>query len=163
MKWTRRCLTVLVLGAVAALAVPMGASAASQSKSEIVRVWHPPVTATSVTGSGLGTIRTYFTPTTINGVAGGLMTGTLTTTAINATAGFEWRTSNLVFVMDTPQSQLVVGGALTYPTGASTFSAGTTDVRPIIGGSGRYDGATGYVTSTNNGANGWLHVFHVRR
>ena len=34
-------------------------------------------------------------------------------------------------------------------------------VRPVLGGSGIYDGASGQVISTNLGADGWTHVFRI--
>lgn len=134
-------------------------------KDRTVRVWHAAVTPTAVVGSGLGTVRTWFTPISVNGVsaAGQYMTGTLTTVALSPTDASEWRTSNLVFVVGDEANQLVVGGVSVYPTVSATIAAGTRTTRPIIGGSGRYNGARGHVVSTNLGADGWSHVFHLLR
>lgn len=168
MRTLRTMLATLLIGGLAlTTAVPAAASdtssAAGKPRSTLVRIWHPPVTPTAVLGSGLGTVRTWFTPTTVNGrsAAGQYMTGTLTTVAVDATDGTEWRTSNLVFVVGGEENQLVIGGVSVYPVTSSTIATGTQTVRPIIGGSGKYNGARGYVRTTNLGAGGWLHVFHV--
>ena len=33
---------------------------------------------------------------------------------------------------------------------------------PVIGGSGAYAGATGWVDSTHNADGTWTHIFHIR-
>lgn len=58
---------------------------------------------------------------------------------------------------------MVVGGISVYPADGSTLAPGTQTIRPILGGSGTYNGARGYVVSTNMGAQGWSHVFHIIR
>jgi hypothetical protein len=134
-------------------------------KERTVEVLHPAVTPTAVVGSALGTVRTWFTPMTVNGASapGHYMTGTVTTVAVEPSDGSEWRTSNLVFVFGSEPDQLVVGGVSTYPSTSATIAVGSQTVRPIIGGSGRYNGARGQVVSTNLGADGWTHVFRVLR
>lgn len=153
---------LLVIGGVGAA---QAAAPAQTFKDRTVRVWHAAVTPTAVVGSGLGTVRTWFTPISVNGVsaAGQYMTGTLTTVALNPADASEWRTSNLVFVVGDEANQLVVGGVSIYPAVSATIAAGATTTRPIIGGSGRYNGARGHVVSTNLGADGWSHVFHLLR
>ncbi len=146
-----------------ALPTPAKADVRSGTQHEVVRIWHAAVVPTSVEGTGLGTVRTWFTPTLVNGVSAPdqYMTGTLTTVAIDASAGVEWRTSNLVFVVGGLRNQLVVGGASTYPAGGATIAPGTKAIRPVIGATGAYKGMTGYVVTTNLGERGWDHVFHL--
>lgn len=167
MRILRAAVSAALIVAVALVAPAAGAIAKEQprAKAAIVRIWHPAVTPTGVIGSGLGTVRTWFTPTTVDGVSapGQYMTGTLTTVAIDASDGTEWRTSNLVFVVGGESNQLVVGGVSLYPATSATIATGTQTIRPIIGGSGAYNGARGYVVTTNLGPRGWLHVFHVLR
>lgn len=164
-----RSFLALLLGTALLLIGGAGAAQAAAPtetfKDRTVRVWHAAVTPTAVVGSGLGTVRTWFTPISVNGVsaAGQYMTGTLTTVAVNPDDASEWRTSNLVFVVGDEANQLVVGGVSVYPTISATIAAGTKTTRPIIGGSGRYNGARGYAVSTNLGADGWSHVFHLLR
>lgn len=170
MRRFRLLAAFVAVGIAAMLVMPAPASAAAvhtghRHTTEVLRIWHPPVSPTSVSGSGLGTVRTYFTPMTVNGsaVGGGYMTGTLTTVAADAASQIEWRTSNLVFVMDASNvNQVVVGGVLPYSSTSAVLGIGQTFVRPVLGGSGAYAYVTGYVASVNRGADGWLHVFHLR-
>jgi hypothetical protein len=126
-------------------------------------ITHGVVEASSTTGEGLGVVRTFFVDTNIDGVnAGGrYLVGTLTTLTGEVENNGEIRGSNLVFVMGSEADQLVVGGISFYPQSGQTLADGQETVRPIIGGSGTYRGATGQVTSTNLGADGWSHVFEV--
>lgn len=160
---------------VAALAVILGLSligapAASakddRAKRSVVTITHAPVTPTAVLGSGLGTVRTYYIPTAVQGRKSpttGYLAGTLTTIATGLADSTELRASNLVFVVGSEPNQLVVGGLSVYNTEQSTLAAGATTIRPIIGGSGLYSGARGSVESTNLGDQGWRHVFRFTR
>ena len=157
---------------VAALAVILGLSlvgaapASAAQKHTTVTITHAPTAPTAVVGSGLGTVRTYYVPTAVNGKKApktGYMTGTLTTVATGFPDNQEVRTSNLVFVVGSEPNQLVVGGLSLYNTDLSTIAAGQSTVRPIIGGSGIYSGARGTVLTTNLGDQGWRHVFRLTR
>ncbi len=141
----------------------VAAQAAPRDPVTTVTVYHQPLAPTSVTGSGLGAVRTYFIPIAVNGVArdGQYMTGTLTTTALGLPGDQEARSTNLVFVLGRTEDQLVVGGSSLYPTGAGTLAVGIRVIRPVIGGAGKYAGATGQVVSTNLGPDGWTHVFRL--
>lgn len=155
----------------AALAVLLGLSfvgaapASAKERQSTLTITHAPVTPTSITGSGLGTLRTYYAPTTVTGrnSRSGYMSGTLTTIATGLVDGQEARAANLVFVVGSEPNQLVVGGLSLYSTDGNTLLSGQSTVRPIIGGSGIYSGARGSVTSTNLGDAGWRHVFRFTR
>lgn len=140
-------------------------ASAAKSKTTVVTIAHAPLTPTSVSGSGLGTLRTYYVPTTVVGTAPktGYMSGTLTTIATGLPSNQELRASNLVFVVGSEPNQIVVGGLSLYPADASTLAVSQSTVRPIIGGSGIYRGARGQVESTNLGDQGWRHVFRIMR
>ena len=159
-----------LLAAVAlATAVLVGTAGTAEARhhgSEHVKkvvITHAVVTPTLVTGSGLGMVRTFSAPITVNGVAdaGSYFAGTLTTVMLETSTNQDVRSSNLTFVVKKPENQLVVGGVAVYPADGSTLAVGAKTTRPITGGSGKYSGATGWVVSTNLGANGWKHVFHV--
>lgn len=157
-----RVLAVVAIASVALLgAVP--AQASHKSKHEIVNVYHQAVSPIATTGSGIGTVRTFFTPIAIDGMAadGQYLTGTLTTLAQGLKDNQELRGSNLTFVMGEEADQLVVGGISLYAPAGATLAPGVRTVRPVIGGSGDYKGARGQVVSTNLGANGWTHVFDI--
>ena len=148
MRWIRPALAVLILVLGTSL-VAAPAVLAAPKKERIVTVTHGPVTPTLVQGSGLGAIRTF--------------TGTLTTVSVDLPGNRELRSSNLIFIFGSEANQMVVGGISVYPADGSTLAPGTQTIRPILGGSGTYNGARGYVVSTNMGAQGWSHVFHIIR
>jgi hypothetical protein len=156
----------LTLGLTVAAGVPAAVAVgqAAKGKAAVVTVTHAPLTPTSVQGSGLGTVRTFYVPTAVRGkgAATGYLTGTLTTIAVGLDGNRELRAANLVFVVGKEANQLVVGGLSAYPSDGSTLGVGQAAVRPILGGSGAFDGARGTVVSTNLGAAGWRHVFRIR-
>ena len=163
MRIAFRALTALV-AAVTLIAVAAPAQAQSNKGITTVTVYHEPVITTSVTGTGLGTVRTFFAPTAVNGKAadGQYLTGTLTTITLGLPGDQEVRASNLIFVFGSIENQLVVGGASLYPAAGATIAVGARVIRPVIGGSGIYAGAAGQVISTNLGDPGWTHVFKIR-
>lgn len=138
-------------------------AAAAPSNERIVKVTHAAVAPTLVQGEGLGAVRFFLVPTTVNGKSGpkNFMTGTLTTVATGVDGDQELRSSNLAFVFGAEANQIVVGGISLYPSSSATLATGQRTVRPVIGGSGTYNGARGYLVSTNLGADGWSHVFHL--
>ena len=156
----------MALGLTLGLPLALGStSQAAENDSTVVRVYHAAVAPTSVTGSGIGTVRTFFIPIAVNGVAadGQYLVGTLTTLAEDVRDGLELRSSNLTFVVGEEANQLVVGGVSLYPPTGATLAPGQRTIRPILGGSGIYEGARGQVVSTNLGPDGWTHVLRIRR
>lgn len=141
----------------------LGAGPAHADTTEIVKVYHQAVTPISTVGSGIGAVRTFFLPIAVDGKAadGQYLTGTLTTFATDVQDGLEVRGSNLTFVFGSEENQLVVGGISLYPPAGATLAPGQRTVRPIIGGSGTFNGARGQVVSVNLGPNGWTHTFRV--
>jgi hypothetical protein len=159
-----RSLSLSLVAAFVLVGVSPASHAAERTVSTI-NVYHQAVSPISVTGTGVGTIRTFFIPMAVNGKAANdqYLTGTLTTLAENVTGGLELRASNLTFVFGSEADQLVVGGISLYPPAASTLAADSRTVRPVLGGSGKYSGARGQVISTNMGDRGWTHVFKITR
>ncbi len=159
-----RTLSALFISLVALVGIAAPAQAVSNSGITTVTVYHQPVVPTAVTGTGIGTVRYFTLPTAVNGVAadGQYLTGTLTTLDTGVAGGQEIRASNLIFVFGSSENQLVVGGIAIYPAAGATLAEGARVVRPVVGGSGKYAGAVGQVTSTNLGAKGWTHVFKIR-
>lgn len=138
-------------------------SAHAATEREVVRVYHQAVQPIATSGSGVGTVRTFFIPMAVDSKAadGYYLTGTLTTLATDMADGYEIRASNLIYVFGNEADQLVVGGISLYPPSDATLPPGSRTVRPVVGGSGRYDGATGQVISRNYGAQGWTHTFRI--
>ena len=158
-----RALILAPLIAAVAIVGLAPASTAAAGKTEIVRVYHEAVQPTSIQGSGVGAIRTFFIPMAVNGSAADnqYLSGTLTTLVEGMPNGQELRASNLVFVFGDEANQLVVGGVSLYAPAGATLAPGQRTIRPVLGGSGTYEGATGQVVSTNLGANGWTHIFRI--
>ena len=160
-----RILTASVAAALTfSIALVAGAPAATAAeKPLVVVVTHAPLAPTAVVGSGLGTVRTFYVPIRVDGKAspGSYLTGTLTTVATGLESNRELRAANLTIVVGKDDNQLVIGGLSAYPADGSTLAPGQQATRPVIGGSGIYDGARGSVVSTNLGERGWRHVFRV--
>jgi hypothetical protein len=156
-------LVVVILAVLAVIAITGVTILNNQRPVTEVTVTHGVVKATSTTGTGLGTVRTFFIPIQVDGISAEeqYLSGTLTTLGEGVKGDQELRGSNLVFVFGGEANQLVVGGISLYPPAGATLAIGEETVRPVIGGSGTYEGATGEVVSTNFGDEGWSHVFRV--
>ena len=86
----------------------------------------------------------------------------MTTTAIDSPdASVETRMTSAVFLFGDLDDSLVLQGTGWYPGEGATLEVSATLVRAIIGGTGRYEGATGHVESTRNPDDTWVHVFHI--
>lgn len=159
----RRFLSALAIIPLAAAALSPAASAADHTQREVIRVYHEPVVPTSVSGSGVGEVRTFFIPMAVNGVPGDgqYLSATLTTVATNMPGNQELRASNLAFVFGAEADQILVGGVSLYPPAGATLAPGEKTVRPVLGGSGKYDGARGQLISRNYGPKGWTHTFRI--
>ncbi len=161
---TNNRLVVVVLSALCVAVIAGLAFIATQRPLTTVTVTHAVVTPTSTIGTGPGTVRTFFIPIDVDGVSADnqYLSGTLTTLSDSVNGDEELRSANLVFVFGDEANQLVVGGISLYPPAGSTIAVGAETVRPVVGGSGIYAGATGEVISTNLGDDGWSHVFRIR-
>lgn len=112
-------------------------------------------------GHSVGDMLTVYIPFT--GKYTGQLVGSLTTVAVDKpVAGKDVRTSELTFVFGDNKNQIVVGGQAVYEIAEPTLSVGVVTTRPVLGGSGKYAGATGYVESTRLQDNTWKHVFYIR-
>jgi hypothetical protein len=87
--------------------------------------------------------------------------GTLTTIGQVLNGEDEIRSANLNFVLGDISNQVVLGGVSLYPPVGATIAPGTETIRPIIGGSGEYEGARGQVISKNLGDAGWSHILEL--
>lgn len=150
---------LLIVSAIAAFSIFQNLS----TTQEII-ITHDVVTPTATSGSGIGTVRTFNIPITVDGVSGpnDYLVGTLTTWVEASGDKDELRSTDLVFIFGEEQDQIAMGGISYYPPAGATLSANTETVRPIIGGTGIYQGAVGQVTSTNLGDAGWTHVLEVK-
>lgn len=157
----------LVLTAlVAAVAVPVALAASGGSAQRIVSVSHGPVklvyTDLGTAGPSVGDTYSANVPAKGPGGTAARVVGTLTTVAEGVPAkGKEIRTTKLVFIFSNPDDQIEIGGASTYSSTAPTRPKASTTIRPIVGGSGRYAGATGWAESIHDANGNWVHRFHL--
>jgi hypothetical protein len=73
----------------------------------------------------------------------------------------EIRNARATFVFGDGTDQLVFAGSATYPVGGGTLDKGVVVRRAVLGGTGRYAGATGWVETTHKPDDTWTHVFHL--
>ena len=88
--------------------------------------------------------------------------GTLTNVGMDSPVkGKVIRTTKLVFIFANPNDQIEIGGASTYAKTAPTRPKASTTIRPIVGGSGAYAGATGWAESIHFTNGNWSHRLHL--
>jgi len=86
----------------------------------------------------------------------------MTTTATDSPEqGVESRITTGVFLFGGLGDSLILEGTGWYPGTDATFEVSTTLVRAIVGGTGDYEGASGWVESTRRPDDTWTHVFHI--
>lgn len=91
----------------------------------------------------------------------GTLSGLLITVALPRNQNvFEDRIGNLVFKFGDSDS-LVVAGASVYPPDETEMNANQPQVRAVIGGTGKYLGARGEVTTTRNDDGTYDHAFRL--
>lgn len=158
------------LGPVAAQVKPDAETTAQLGRPGHARgslvVYHGPVEISLADadsdGHQLGDLRvTSAVTTTEDGDPLGRLDAMLTTTGVDTpTPGDEVRISTLVFSFeDEAASQLVISGIAQYPVDGPTVASGDTTVRPIVGGSGGFAGASGNAITTHLEDGTWVHEF----
>jgi hypothetical protein len=114
-------------------------------------------------GNSPGDVYHFFAP--LHSSPGGPMTGevfgskTLIKMAMDTNPNLETRATVLFFTFANRQDQIVAVGATDYPPTAGEFDAGQPVVRAILGGTGKYMGARGQLTSTRNADGSYKQVF----
>ena len=84
---------------------------------------------------------------------------TLIKPATNAKPNLEQRATLLIFTFGNREDQIVVMGVPDYPGNAAEFNADQPVVRAILGGTGKYMGARGQLTSTRKKDGSYTQVF----
>lgn len=114
-------------------------------------------------GNSLGDV--YHFSAALHSERGGPVTGevigskTLVKVATDANPNLERRATLLFFTFADGKDQIVAFGAADYSPSAPEFDAGQPVVRPVLGGTGKYMGARGQVTSTRNADGSYNQVF----
>ena len=114
-------------------------------------------------GNSLGDVYHFSAP--LHSERGGPVTGevigskTLVKVAIDANPNLERRATMLFFTFADGKDQIIAFGASDYSPSAPEFDADQPVVRPVLGGTGKYIGARGQVTSTRNADSSYTQVF----
>src|SRR5262245_38915907 len=114
-------------------------------------------------GNSLGDVYHFSAP--LHSERGGPVTGeligskTLVKVATEANPNLERRATLMFFTFADGKDQIVAFGAADYSPSAPEFKAGQAVVRPVLGGTGKYMGARGQVTSTRNADGSYTQVF----
>jgi len=111
----------------------------------------------------------YYFSAALHFSPGGPMTGevfgskTLIKSAAEANPNAEKRATLLFFTFSGGQDQIIAFGAGDYPPTAAEFTAGQPVVRAVLGGTGKYIGARGQLTSSRNSDGSYTQVFTLLR
>src|SRR5882724_3312509 len=114
-------------------------------------------------GNSPGDVYHFFAP--LHSSAGGPVTGEVSGTktvvklATDAKPNLERRATLLFFTFGEEQDQIIALGVHEYPTNVPEFEAGKSVARAILGGTGKYMGARGEVTSTRNADGSYTQAF----
>ena len=114
-------------------------------------------------GNSLGDVYHFSAP--LHSERGGPVTGeligskTLVKVATDANPNLERRATLMFFTFADSKDQIVAFGAADYSPSAPEFEAGRSAVRPVLGGTGKYIGVRGQVTSTRNSDGSYTQVF----
>ena len=88
---------------------------------------------------------------------------TLLKLASDANPNLERRATLMFFTFAERSDQIIAFGAADYTPSAPEFGAGQKVVRPVLGGTGKYIGARGQVTSTRNADGSYTQVFTLMK
>jgi hypothetical protein len=105
-------------------------------------------------GNSLGDVYHFSAP--LHSERGGPVTGevvgskTLVKMPTDASQNLERRATLMFFTFAEGKDQIIAFGAADYSPSVPEFDAGKLVARPVVGGTGKYIGARGQVTSTRN-------------
>ena len=118
-------------------------------------------------GNSLGDV--YHFSAALHSERGGPVTGeligskTLVKMPTDANPNLERRATVMFFTFADSRDQIIAFGAADYSPSTPEFESGKSAVRPVLGGTGRYIGARGQVTSTRSSDGSYTQVFTLLR
>jgi hypothetical protein len=118
-------------------------------------------------GNSLGDV--YHFSAQLHGKPGGPVTGevigskTLVKIATDANPSLERRATLMFFTFADRKDQIIAFGVADYSPSAAEFDAGQPVVRAILGGTGKYIGASGELSSTRNADGSYTQAFTLVR
>jgi hypothetical protein len=157
------CASVLVVG------LSAGCGGGSSKLSLTVYEDPPTLNRVDLPPPGPSPGDTYYFFATFRDQPGGAVTGELYGTktvvkpAAPATPNVEQRATTLYFVFGNNQDQIVAAGVPDYPPNASEFQPNRPVLRAILGGTGKYDGVGGELTSTRNADGSYKQEFALTK
>ena len=162
----RRTMMVLAALSASALIVACGARATTPSNETFTVYEDAPKMSLldlGAPGNSLGDIYHFSAP--LHSERGGPVTGevigskTLVKMATDADPNLERRATLLFFTFADRKDQIIAFGVADYTPSAPEFDAGQSVVRPVLGGTGKYMGARGQVTTTRSADGSYTQVF----
>jgi len=139
----------------------------SKSSSRTVTVSHPEVQPPTLLdlgdeGPSVGDQRVFHLDGTDDDGNAVTVEFVMITTAVDSPeVGVQTRIATGVFSFGYDGDQLILEGAALYPGEGATLKVSSSTIRSIVGGSGKYAGASGWVESIHNDDGSWDHVFHI--
>jgi hypothetical protein len=109
----------------------------------------------------------YYFSAPLRDQPGGAVTGqvygtkTMVKPPAPANPNVEQRATMLFFVFGNSQDQIVAAGVPDYPPNASQFQANQPVLRAVVGGTGKYNGVGGQLTSTRNADGSYKQEFSL--
>jgi hypothetical protein len=142
-------------------------SSHSNSSTETLTIYEdaPTLTPLDLGAPGNSPGDAYYFSAALHSSAGGPVTGevfgskTLVKLAAQISPNSEKRATLLFFTFHGGEDQIIAFGAGDYPATAAEFDPDKPVVRPILGGTGKYIGARGQLTSTRNKDGSYTQVF----
>jgi len=162
----RRTMMVLAALSASALIVACGARSTTPSNETFTVYEDAPKMSLldlGAPGNSLGDIYHFSAP--LHSERGGPVTGevigskTLVNMATDADPNLERRATLLFFTFADRKDQIIAFGVADYKPSAPEFDAAQPAVRAILGGTGKYMGVRGQVTSTRNADGSYTQVF----
>jgi hypothetical protein len=135
----------------------------------LVTVTHGPVTPVALVDNGApgdsaGDERIFSFDGTDNWGRAVHIDWTMTTTGIDVPeAGLQTRINNGVFSWPDVNSQMTLNGIGVYPNSGSVLAPSAQLDRPLVGGSGQFADANGWVHSDHLPSGDWTHTFYMCR
>jgi hypothetical protein len=137
------------------------------TSARTVTVTHPEVQPPTLLdlgdeGPSVGDVRVFHLDATADDGSAVTVEFLMTTTAVDTPeVGVQTRVATGVFSFGNDGDQLILEGAALYPGEGATLKVSSSTIRSIIGGSGKYAGASGWVESIHHDDGTWEHVFHI--
>lgn len=162
----RKLTTFLALGLLVSLAA-CSDDDDSDNKGRTVTVNHPEVQPPTFLdlgdeGPSVGDVRLFHFDGTSDDGSVVSTDWVMTTTAVDTPeTGVQVRMVTGVFSFGNDGDQLILEGVALYPGEGATLKVSSSTIRSIIGGSGEYAGASGWVESIHNDDGTWQHTFHI--